>query len=60
MTASEIKTQIDKVLESASPEVLESVLDYVKQLEMKRKNSLSRHLDKILEEDREVLEKLAK
>ena len=60
MTASEIKTQIDKVLESASPEVLESVLDYVKQLEMKRENSLSKHLDKILEEDREVLEKLAK
>ena len=60
MTATEIKTQIGKVLENASQDVLESVLDYIQQLEMKRENSLSKHLDKILEEDREVLEKLAK
>lgn len=62
MSNQELKEEINKVLNNAPDEILESVLDYLKGLLTKSTSEalLSTHLIRILHEDREVLEKLAK
>lgn len=61
MTASQLKSKINKTLETAPEEVLEAVLKFIQDIGMKQtEEGLDTHLDKILKEDREVLEKLAK
>ena len=62
MSKDEVKEQINKVLENAPDEVLESILDYLKELLSKSKAEamLSSNLNRILHEDKEVLEKLSK
>ena len=52
----------NKVLDNVSDEALESILSYLKQLISKSENDLilSNNLNKILAEDKEVLERLAK
>lgn len=61
MSTAEIKTEIDKVLDTLPEDALESVLDYLKSIThtTKEKLAYSKNLRKILEEDRELLEKLA-
>ena len=62
MSTSDIKEQINKVLENAPDEVLESILGYLKELLSKSKSEalLSNDFNRILHEDKEVLEKLSK
>jgi hypothetical protein len=62
MSKSEVKDQINKVLENVSDEALESILNYLKELISKSESDLilSNNLNKILSEDKEVLERLAK
>jgi hypothetical protein len=62
MSKSEVKDQINKVLENVSDEALESILNYLKELISKSESNLilSNNLNKILSEDKEVLERLAK
>jgi hypothetical protein len=62
MSKNEVKEQINKVLDNVSDEALESILNYLKELISKSENDLilSNNLNKILSEDKEVLERLAK
>jgi uncharacterized BrkB/YihY/UPF0761 family membrane protein len=62
MSKNEVKEQINKVLDNVPDEALESILNYLKELLTKSESELilSNNLNKILSEDREVLEKLAK
>jgi hypothetical protein len=62
MSKNEVKDQINKVLENVSDEGLESILNYLKELISKSETDLilSNNLNKILSEDKEVLERLAK
>lgn len=62
MTANQIKTEIQKVLDTIPEVVLEDVLEYLKSIQNKSVDSihLSRNLRKILMEDKALLEKLAK
>jgi hypothetical protein len=62
MTRQELTEEINKVLNGASDDVLESVLDYLKGLLTSPKSSaiLSNNLNRILHEDKELLERLAK
>jgi hypothetical protein len=62
MSKNEVKDQINKVLENVSDEALESILNYLKELISKSETDLilSNNLNKILSEDKEVLERLAK
>ncbi|QQS51316.1 MAG: hypothetical protein IPM71_00915 [Bacteroidota bacterium] len=62
MSTKELKEEINKVLSDAPDEILESVLDYLKGLLSRSKSSaiLSNNLNRILHEDKEVLERLAK
>jgi hypothetical protein len=61
MTAIEIKTEIQKVLDNIPESSLSDVLDFLKELQSKPSEELStaNHLKKILLEDRALLEKLA-
>jgi hypothetical protein len=61
MTSIEIKTEIQKVLDQVPENVLEDVLDFLKELQGKSTDQikLANNLRKILSEDRELLEKLA-
>jgi hypothetical protein len=61
MTAKQIKTEIQKVLDTIPDVVLEDILEYLKALQSKSADtiSLSQNMRKILIEDRELLEKLA-
>lgn len=62
MSTKELKEEINKVLDDAPDEILESILDYLKGL-LSKSNSdaiFSSHLNRILHEDKELLEKLAK
>lgn len=61
MSTAEIKTEIDKVLGTMPEDALESVLDYLKSITQTTNDELtySKNLRKILEEDKELLEKLA-
>ncbi len=62
MSKNEVKDQINKILENVSDEALESILNYLKELISKSETDLilSNNLNKILSEDKEVLERLAK
>ena len=62
MSKNEVKEQINKVLDNVPDEALESILNYLKELLAKSESELilSNNLNKILSEDREVLERLAK
>jgi hypothetical protein len=62
MAKNEVKEEINKVLESVSDDALESILSYLKELISKSDSDLilTNNLNKILSEDREVLERLAK
>jgi len=61
MAAKELKEKIYKVLDKMSDDVLEDVLKYLKYLTNKSKDDilLSKNLGKILEEDRNLLERLS-
>jgi len=62
MSKDEIKYEINKVLDQFSSNALEELLSFLKGLEQKHKpGSLNAdHLQKILSEDKELLQKLAK
>ena len=62
MSKNEVKEQINKVLDNLSDEALESILGYLQELISKSETDfiLSNNLNKILSEDKEVLERLAK
>ena len=61
MTSKEIKTEIQKAIDNIPENVLQDILDLLKQLQKQPndKIQLSHHLRKILTEDKELLEKLA-
>jgi hypothetical protein len=62
MSTNEVKDEINKVLDTAPDEVLESILNYLKELLSKNKQEslLSSNLNRILLEDKEVLDRLSK
>ena len=62
METRELKEKINKVLDNIPDDVLEEVLEYLKSLINKSKNNivLSHNLEKILDEDNNLLERLAK
>ncbi len=61
MTSKQIKTEIQKVLDSVPEVVLEDILKYLKTIQNKSSDSinLSQNISKIITEDRELLERLA-
>jgi hypothetical protein len=61
MATKEIKDKINKVLDNIPEDVLEEVFKYLKSLTNKSKSNvvLSQNLKKILEEDKNLLERLA-
>ncbi|MFZ5942177.1 MAG: hypothetical protein ACOYXB_16540 [Bacteroidota bacterium] len=61
MTTREIKEKINDALEKIPEDVLEDVLEYLKSLTKRSGHdiTLSHNLSKILDEDKELLEKLA-
>lgn len=61
MSNKELKEEINKVLNEAPDELLESVLEYLKGLLSKSESDaiLSSNLNRILHEDKELLERLA-
>ena len=62
MTTKEIKSEIQKSLDKVPDSVLEDILNFLKQAENQPtdKISLTRNLKKIMTEDKELLERLAK
>jgi hypothetical protein len=62
MTTKELKTEIQKLLDTVPENVLQDLLDYLKQAshQTKDQSELSSYLKKILAEDKQVLEMLAK
>ncbi|MFA6086011.1 hypothetical protein [Mucilaginibacter sp.] len=62
MTTTEIRDEIHKVLDQVPEEALPDVLGFLKELQVHSsdKIKLANNLKKILSEDRELLEKLAK
>jgi hypothetical protein len=61
MTRTEIKNEIQKVLENVPENVLQDILDLIKDFQNQPGNrlELTHSLRKILNEDKELLEKLA-
>ena len=61
MSKEEMKHEISKVLDHFSDGALEELLAFLRQLEQKHKTSIinSDQLHRILQEDRQLLEKLA-
>lgn len=61
MNTIEVKAEIQKVLNTVPDDVLETVLEYLRTVALNDKNKvkLSQNLQKILSEDKELLEKLA-
>lgn len=61
MSSKQIKKEINDVIDNIPDDVLKDVLEYLKSLSKKSKNNilLSQNLSKILEEDRNLLERLA-
>ncbi|OLY90984.1 hypothetical protein [Cnuella takakiae] len=59
MSKEELKQDILQVLERLPDETLASILGYLKQVEQDRSFLNHSHLQRILEEDQELLEKLA-
>jgi hypothetical protein len=62
MTTKEIKSEIQKTLDGIPENVLQDILDYLKEIQGKSadKLRLSKNLRDILTEDKELLESLAK
>jgi len=62
MSKEEIKNEINKVLDHLSDKTLQEILSFLRNLEGRQTVSLADHatLDKILSEDKELLEKLAR
>ncbi|MFM7016821.1 MAG: hypothetical protein ACKOX3_10895 [Bacteroidota bacterium] len=62
MTKAQIQTEIQKLLETVPENVLQDVFNFLKKLKDQPDNNfnLANNLRKILAEDRELLEKLAK
>ena len=62
MTKTEIQSEIQKALESVPENVLQDVLDFLKELQdlPEDKFRLTNNLRRILSEDKDLLEKLAK
>jgi hypothetical protein len=62
MSKQEIQYEINKVLDQFSDKALSDLLNFLKKLEVKQPFTLfnSESLDKILNEDKELLEKLAR
>lgn len=61
MTTKQLKTEIQKLLDTIPEDVLQDLFDYLKEAQKQTKTQaeLSSHLRKIIHEDRELLEKLA-
>jgi hypothetical protein len=61
MATKELKERINRVLDNMSDDILEDVFKYLKSLTNKSKSEilLSQNLRRILEEDRNLLERLA-
>ena len=61
MTKQQLKTEIQKVLDNVPEAVLQNILSYLQELQSKPLNEIemSGMLRKILNEDKELLEKLA-
>ena len=61
MATKEIKERIYKVLDNMSDDILEDVFKYLKSLTNKSRSNilLSQNLSRILEEDKNLLERLA-
>jgi len=61
MATKEMKERINRVLDNMSDDILEDVFKYLKSLTNKSKGDilLSQNLGRILEEDRNLLERLA-
>lgn len=61
MSKDQIKYEINRVLDNFSDKALEELLTFLKQLESQNNNSFpsSSDLQKILSEDKQLLEKLA-
>lgn len=62
MTTKQIKSEIQKLLDNVPENVLQDLLLYLKEAQKQTKDQaeLSSHIRKIIQEDRELLEKLAK
>lgn len=62
MKTTEIKDEINKIIEKLPNEILGDILEYLQQVEntTTEKFQLTKNVRKILIEDRELLEKLAK
>jgi hypothetical protein len=61
MATKELKERINKVLDNMSDDILEDVFKYLKSLTNKSRSDilLSQNLGRILEEDKNLLERLA-
>ncbi len=61
MTKKQIKSEIQKLLDSVPENVLQDLLDYLKEAQKQTKDQaeFTSHLRKIIHEDRELHEKLA-
>jgi len=61
MTTKQIKSEINRVLDKVPDNLLQDILDLLKELESTSsdKIKLTAHLKQILSEDKELLEKLA-
>jgi len=62
MTTKQIKSEIQKLLDTVPDDILQDLFDYLKEVQKQTKSQaeLTSHLRKIIHEDRELLEKLAK
>jgi len=62
MTAKEVKTEIQKVLDKVPDNLLKDILDYLKTIQSKSTDTvqLSKNLKQIISEDKSLLERLAK
>lgn len=62
MTTKEIKSEIQKTLDNIPDNILKDILEYLKLIQSKStdKIKLSKNLQHIIKEDKELLERLAK
>jgi glutamyl-tRNA reductase len=62
MTTKQLKSEIQRLIERVPDAVLQDLIDYLKQAQKQTKEQaeLSSYLKKIIHEDKELLEKLAK
>ncbi|HSI90263.1 MAG TPA: hypothetical protein VK927_04060 [Adhaeribacter sp.] len=62
MSTRDVKAEIQKVLETIPENVLEDVMAYLKQVQGQTKENLelSKYLKQILQEDKDLIQKLAK